>query len=179
MPWTEVNANDPAVPTCANLLSIAHPENTSVTANNINGRLNPNYFRLFAWSANSGGPITIALAFYKTIKGGSRQWWCISEGCQPPATGQTYSIIKAQCLVFYNQMQPGELLVTVDDASRVSVPYNPNRFNPQKWEVDNSAEQLINDTTVTKKNLGTEPAYAGFAKCLPPGAQIVFTQLDI
>jgi len=69
--------------------------------------------------------------------------------------------------------------VTVDDASRVAVPYNPNLFNPQKWEVDNASEQLLNDATVTKTSLGTEPAYGGFASCLPPGAQIVFTQLDI
>src|ERR1700685_558670 len=211
--WRQILAGDPEMATCAQLLTNAHKESKAVSAAKLNTLLGKTYyepldksylpvFMLYGYRAPSSAATTIVVAFHKTIKrtdgavptgpGASqskptRRWCCITEGVEDlPATGWSYTQVYAICSWFFdNMLNRYDLLVTVDDYSRVS---DPTRFNPANWEVDAASALLTADSTVTKFNpttlaVGSQdveasyPPFTGALSAAGKSPQLVFTGL--
>jgi hypothetical protein len=214
--WRAVTASDSEFDTCAKLLSKAHPENKSVSSTKLAKLLQKTYYEpleaagsnrqplllLYGYSA-PGAATTIVVAFHKTIKRSdpsvptgpgpsdskpTRRWWCISVGCDPkPTGGVSYPLIRDICKWFHGRMKRYELLVLVDDNSRIN---DPTRCDPSKWEVDAAAASIAGDSAnvatfhpVTLSSTTVqeiENSYDPFKRTLTvmSTAQLVFTGIE-
>ena len=169
--WRAVIASDSEFAACAQLLSGAHAENKTVSPKKLGILLGKTYYEPLAAAGDNKQPLlllygyrpaaetTLVVAFHKTIKRSkadvptgpkatdstpTRRWWCITAGCKAqPATGWSYPHIRDICLWFYGTMERYELLVLVDDESRL---IDPTRCNSKEWEVDAAAGLIAGDT---------------------------------